>query len=61
MPPELFKKSGTYNEKVDIWCLGCLLFYMLTEENVFKSEDFKVCLRRIVNDRVSGMPSAYTH
>jgi serine/threonine protein kinase len=36
MAPEIFLKSN-YTNKVDIWALGVLIFYMLFGEFPFKS------------------------
>lgn len=34
-PPELFVGDLIYNEKVDIWSLGCILYKLLTAEYLF--------------------------
>ena len=39
MAPELIKNKHDFNEKVDIWSLGCLIFYILGGKHAFYSSD----------------------
>ena len=37
--PELFLCSTDYNEKIDIWAVGCILGELLTLDPIFKGDD----------------------
>ncbi|KAJ3408628.1 hypothetical protein HDV05_004800 [Chytridiales sp. JEL 0842] len=37
MAPELFNASSTYDSKIDIWALGCVLIEMMTAERPWKA------------------------
>ncbi len=37
MAPELFE--GNYDHNVDLWSIGCILFYMIFHEHPFKKTD----------------------
>jgi len=39
MPPEALKKGDYFNEKVDSWSLGCLLFNLLTGKSPFSAKN----------------------
>ena len=39
MAPELIKSEQNFNEKVDIWSLGCLVYYILSGKHAFYSPD----------------------
>jgi serine/threonine protein kinase len=36
--PELIKEYASYNNKVDIWALGCILYELVCEEKAFASD-----------------------
>jgi len=36
--PEIIKTPSTYNNKVDIWALGCILFELGTKRKVFEND-----------------------
>ena len=36
--PELIQKHATYNNKVDIWALGCILFELATGRKAFHND-----------------------
>lgn len=33
--PELLKESAKYNNKVDIWAIGCILYELISEQKAF--------------------------
>lgn len=35
--PELFLNTNFYNEKIDIWSLGCIYYYVLTGQHLFSA------------------------
>ena len=41
MPPEM-KESRNYDEKGDIWSLGCIIFEILTGATYFTDEDYDI-------------------
>jgi len=49
MPPEVFVNPHNYdcNEKIDVWSLGCCLFYMITGRILFRKiellDDEQIC------------------
>ena len=38
MAPELIRNEQNYNEKVDIWALGCFTYQLLSRKNPFNSK-----------------------
>ena len=51
MAPEILKKSK-YNEKIDMWSAGVLLFNMITGCEPFSSEDDEVKIYQILNLKI---------
>lgn len=45
MAPEIF--DGSYNEKVDIWSVGVMLYYMLSGYFPFKNDNKKILIEKI--------------
>ena len=46
MAPELLARKP-YNRKVDVWSLGCILFYLLTKNTPFTGRNWMDLLRNI--------------
>ena len=40
MAPELIKREK-YNEKVDVWALGCIVYQLLTGKTPFDAKNIK--------------------
>ena len=38
MAPELIRNEQNYNEKVDIWALGCFTYQLISRKNPFNCE-----------------------
>ena len=41
MAPELVRKEQGYTEKVDVWALGCIVYLLLSGQNIFKAMTVK--------------------
>ena len=41
MAPELVRKEKGYTEKVDVWALGCIIYLLLSGQNIFKAMTVK--------------------
>ena len=52
--PEIITNNdnGSYNEKVDIWSLGILLYYLSTNKLPFYDENIQILFRKVLNDKV---------
>jgi len=46
--PEILKNQY-YNEKTDIWSLGCVLYYMIYQRNLFNAETKEEIIEKICN------------
>jgi serine/threonine protein kinase len=62
MSPEMYDTNG-YDEKVDMWSLGCILYNMLTLEHPFKATNI-IQLVYIINNydfkKISGNTNSHT-
>lgn len=36
--PEILKDDSKYNNKVDIWAIGCIVYELITEQQAFRSD-----------------------
>ena len=52
MAPEMIKRTG-HNEKADIWCVGVLLFELLTGEQAWAGHDIETVKYNICQLRIS--------
>ena len=50
--PELVLEQEKFTSKVDIWSLGCVLYYLATKKDPFSCKDPKQIKQRILNDEV---------
>ena len=52
LPPEIIKEEG-HNEKADIWCIGVLLFELITGTLPFKATGLDSLRKNIINVNIS--------
>ena len=52
LAPEIIKQQG-HDEKVDIWCIGVLLFELITGSVPFPGNDLETLKRNIINLRIN--------
>jgi len=50
--PEMFTGGG-YNEKVDIWAVGCMIYKMITGKTPFESIYLSETINRIKDEEAS--------
>ena len=50
--PELLGEEGTYNNKVDIWSMGCILYEIAVGEKLFR-DDFATVEHKALNKNVN--------
>ena len=58
--PEKIKGDG-YNDKNDIWSLGCILFYLATFKNAFVGRNSFELLKNIENGNLNECSSLYNY
>lgn len=51
MSPEILKEEP-YNQKTDVWALGCILFEMLTRDKAYSGGNEEALKRNIINNKV---------
>lgn len=47
--PEIIKDSFSFSPKIDVWSLGCCLFYLETKLDPFEGNNIQETKRRIAN------------
>lgn len=45
--PEVFLSYGKYDHKIDIWSMGCILFFMVTQTNIIKPNQYDKIFKTI--------------
>ena len=50
MSPEILKDEP-YNQKTDVWALGCILFEMLTKNKAYSGGNEEALKRNIINSK----------
>ena len=59
LSPEICSGSR-YNQKSDIWSLGCILYELISLQRAFEAENFSAIVAKIVKRKFSPMPNHYS-
>ncbi|XP_036084418.1 serine/threonine-protein kinase Nek3 isoform X4 [Rousettus aegyptiacus] len=60
VPPEIWENMP-YNNKSDIWSLGCILYELCTLKHPFQANSWKSLILKICQGFVSPLPSHYSY
>ncbi|XP_077014267.1 serine/threonine-protein kinase Nek3 isoform X2 [Tamandua tetradactyla] len=59
VPPEIWENMP-YNNKSDIWSLGCILYELCTLKHPFQANSWKTLILKICQGSISPLPSHYS-
>ncbi|CAL6051499.1 Kinase [Hexamita inflata] len=59
LSPEICNQKG-YNNKSDVWSLGCILYELCTQQHVFYAQNLKMLLVKILDGKYQPIPSTYS-
>ena len=59
MSPELFANQP-YNQKSDIWALGCCVYEMASLKHAFSARNIESLMCKVIQGRVPPLPSEYS-
>ncbi|XP_054576190.1 serine/threonine-protein kinase Nek3 [Eptesicus fuscus] len=60
VPPEIWENMP-YNNKSDIWSLGCILYELCTLKHPFQANSWKSLILKVCQGSVSPLPSHYSY
>ncbi|XP_057563571.1 serine/threonine-protein kinase Nek3 isoform X4 [Hippopotamus amphibius kiboko] len=60
VPPEIWENTP-YNNKSDIWSLGCILYELCTLKHPFQANSWKSLILKICQGSMSPLPSRYSY
>ncbi|XP_012503846.1 PREDICTED: serine/threonine-protein kinase Nek3, partial [Propithecus coquereli] len=60
VPPEIWENLP-YNNKSDIWSLGCILYELCTLRHPFQANSWKNLILKICQGSISPLPSHYSY
>ncbi|XP_066239827.1 serine/threonine-protein kinase Nek3 isoform X2 [Saccopteryx leptura] len=60
VPPEIWE-SMPYNNKSDIWSLGCILYELCTLKHPFQANSWKSLILKICQGSMNPLPSHYSY
>ncbi|XP_058404068.1 serine/threonine-protein kinase Nek3 isoform X1 [Diceros bicornis minor] len=60
VPPEIWE-NRPYNNKSDIWSLGCILYELCTLKHPFQANSWKSLILKICQGSMSPLPSRYSY
>ena len=47
--PELILEKSSFSDKIDIWALGCCIYYIFNKSDPFEGKDPQVIKQKILN------------
>ena len=53
--PELILEKSSFSEKIDIWALGCCIYFLFNKSDPFEGKDPHVIKQKILNFNMSQM------
>jgi serine/threonine protein kinase len=53
-PPELIDERSDFSEKVDVWSLGCCIFYLIIKKDPFEGNNHRETKKNILNQMFSA-------
>ncbi|GBM86666.1 Serine/threonine-protein kinase Nek4 [Araneus ventricosus] len=59
MNPEVFA-GETYNQKTDIWALGCCMYEIAALEPSFIAEDMHTLMQKVLKGKIPSIPAIYS-
>lgn len=59
LPPEIWR-GEKYNNKADIWMIGCVLYELCSLNKPFIGDNIVILMQNIVNDPVPEIPKEYS-
>lgn len=59
LSPEMCEEKP-YNEKSDVWALGCVIYEMCTYKHPFEAKTQAALILRIIRGKYDAIPSIYT-
>ncbi|XP_040904834.1 serine/threonine-protein kinase 4-like [Toxotes jaculatrix] len=59
LPPEVFTE-GSYDEKSDIWSVGCLLYELCTQKPAFSAETTTMLMPKIIGGPYPCLPETFS-
>ncbi|CAN0033341.1 unnamed protein product, partial [Ectocarpus sp. 4 AP-2014] len=59
MSPEIFK-NHPYNDKSDVWALGCLLYELLTLKHAFDAQSLNGLAGKIIKGKFPSVSTQYS-
>ncbi|KAG1653257.1 hypothetical protein FOA52_009202 [Chlamydomonas sp. UWO 241] len=57
LSPEICQNKK-YNQKSDVWSLGCVLYELATQQHAFEAPNMRALIQKIVTGRYNPLPSA---
>lgn len=59
--PELCEENPEYNEKTDIWSLGCVLYELCTKKFPFHAQSMEALVLKITGGSYIPIPTTYSN
>lgn len=58
LPPEMCL-GHSYGDKIDMWCLGCILYEMCALSRPFEAGNLNKVLHKITKEKYKDLPSHF--